>query len=121
MHLLPHLIPSYCEIPDIQCHPNEPVVESAEEPAIPAMPDHFGTDYLPERLEKQLQFSVDQARNTGRPSQPLLSRDNTDTRGDGRLLMVYPVPDSSNLVNLDVPAYKYLISRAFFPRVTSSL
>ena len=51
------------------------------------MPDPFASDYLPERLDKKLQFSVGQARNTGRSSRPLLSRDNTQTRDDGRLLI----------------------------------
>jgi len=102
-------IPSYCEILDIPRHPNEPVVKSAEEPAVPTMFSPFATDYLPERLDK-LQFGVDRIRNAGRSSQPLLPRDNTHTRSDGLPLTAYL--GSSDLVGLDEPVCKYLISRA---------
>ena len=103
-------IPSDCEILDIPRHPNEPVVKSAGESAITATFSPFATDYLPERLDK-LQFAIDRIRNAGRSSQPLLLRDGAHTHSDGLPLTAYP--GSSNLVEVDVPVCKYLISRAF--------
>ena len=95
---------------DIPRHPNEPVVKSAEESAIPATFSPFATDYLPKRLDK-LQFVIDRIRNAGRSSQPLLLRGGAHTHSDGPPLTAYP--GSSNLVEVDVPVCKYLISRAF--------
>jgi len=59
---------------------------------IPIVPNPFGTDCLPERLEKQLQFSVDRARNAGHSSQPLLLHDNAHTRDDSLPLHGLPGP-----------------------------
>ena len=103
-------VPSDCEILDIPRHPDEPVVKSAEEPAIPTTFSPFATNYLPERLDNP-QLGADRIRNAGRSSQPLLSRDNTHTLSDGLPLMDYP--GSSNPVSLNVPVCECLINRAF--------
>ena len=105
----------------------ETVVESEnelaaeDELAIPAMPGLFDTDYLLERPGKQPQFGAEIARNVVNSPQSLLSRDGAHTRDDGLPLMVHSVPDSSNLVDLDVPACKRLISRTPSPQEVTSL
>jgi len=101
--------------------PSEAVVESEHELAILAMPNSSNTDYLLERLDKQLQFGVNIVRNADGSSQPLLSHRKTCTRDDDLPLMVHPVPDSSNFVNVGTSACKRLIGRAFSPQEVTSL
>jgi len=107
--------------------PSEGLVESEnelateDELAIPAMPGFFDTDYPLERPGKQPQFGVNIARNVVNSPQSLLSRDGAHTRDDDLLLMVHSAPDSSNLVDLDVPACKRLISRTPSPQEVTSL
>ena len=93
------------------------VAEPEHEFAIPTMFDSSDVDYLFEPL----QFRVEIVRDADNPSQSLLSHNNTRIHGDDPLLMVHPDPDSSNFVNLDAPACKRLIRRAFSPQEVTSL
>ena len=92
------------------------VVESGQELAIPTMFDSSGVNYLVERL----QFGIEIVRDADNPSQSLLSR-NTCIRDDDPPLTIHPALDSSNVVNLDAPACKRLIRRAFSPQEVTSL
>lgn len=101
--------------------PSEAVVEFEHALATLTMPSSSNTDCLLERPDKRLQFGVNTVRNAGGSSQPLLSHRKTCTRDDDLPLMVHPVPDSSNFVNLGTSACKRLIGRAFSPQEVTSL
>ena len=80
------------------CNSNKPVVDSTGEPVTATM---LNTDHS--------------------STQPLLSRENTSTQGDDLPLTVYPAASSSNLVDLNIPACKRLISRTSPPHEIISL
>ena len=101
--------------------PSEAVVEYEHELAIPTMPNSSDIDYLLERPDNRLQFSVNIVRNADSSSQPLLSHHKTCTREDDLPLMVHPVPNSSNFDNPGTSACKRLIGRAFSPQEVTSL
>lgn len=77
-----------------------------------AVEDELAFSTMP---SKQLQLGINIVLNADNSSQLLLSHDNTCTRDNDLPLMDHLVPDSSNLVNLDAPACKRLISRTFSP------
>ena len=122
-HVMPNPIPSSDASPgaDPTSCTNEPVVAFAEDSASTTTSDFLATDCLSERLDEQLQFSVNLTRGIYHSSLPLHSRDSTCPSDDGLPLVTHPVPDSSNLVALDAPACKRLISRSFSPQQVTSL
>jgi len=103
--------------------PSEAVVEPEHELAIPTMPDSSDTDCLLERPcpDKRPKFGVEIVLNPDSSSQPLLSHHKICTREDDLPLMIHPVSDSPNFVNLGTPACRRLIRCKFSPQEVTSL